>query len=423
MKKILFLAVKDLKILLSNKGNIFWVFGFPVMFALFFGVISSDFGKEPTGMKIAVIDQDKSEFSGSYISQLQSYEALRIVRPSRDAAIEQVRKGQIAAAVVIKKGFGDGFEAMFDSNEPKLEIASDPSRKMEEGFLQGLLARAQFEAMSKKFTDRNWMRSQIDLWRDEVKDANKLNMGQAKLYLNFFDSLDTLFKDVNEKNFNAGFKGGKILNFAKLDVNREYDGPAAPFQISFPQALIWGILGCTATFAVSIVKERSHGTFERLRVGPIGRTHILAGKGLACFITSASMVCTLYIGTKILFRMPVGSLPLFVLATICTLLCFVGIMMFISTLGRTEQIVGGASWAMFMVMAMLGGGMIPLFIMPSWLRSCSHISPVKWGILALEGAIWRHFSFVEMLSPCLVLLAFGTAAFLLGVFMLRRQEK
>jgi hypothetical protein len=37
MKTVLLLAIKDLRVLLSNKGNVFWVFGFPVMFALFFG--------------------------------------------------------------------------------------------------------------------------------------------------------------------------------------------------------------------------------------------------------------------------------------------------------------------------------------------------------------------------------------------------
>jgi ABC-2 type transport system permease protein len=422
MKKVLFLALKDLKVLLSNKGNIFWVFGFPALFALLFGAIYSSAGKEPSGIKIAVVDEDKSEFSSSYISLLESYEALKIVRVSRNEAIEQVRKGKIAAAVVLKKGFGDGFEAVFNSKEPKLEIASDPSRKMEGGYLQGLLAKAQFEALGKKFTDRKWMKNQINLWRGEVKDANELGTEQAKLYLNFFDSFDTLLKDVNDKNLNAGFKGD-ILNFSKLDVKKEYNGPITPFQITFPQALLWGILGCTATFAISIVKERTHGTFERLRVGPIGRAHILGGKGLACFITCCLIICALYVCAKVIFRMPIGNLPLFVLAALCTLLCFVGLMMFICTLGRTEQSVGGAGWAMIMIMAMFGGGMVPLAFMPAWLRPFSHASPVKWGIFALEGAIWRNFSLMEMISPCLVLLAIGTTAFLLGVVMLQRQEK
>jgi ABC-2 type transport system permease protein len=121
--------------------------------------------------------------------------------------------------------------------------------------------------------------------------------------------------------------------------------------------------------------------------------------------------------------MPIGSLPLFILALTCTLLCFVGLVMFICTLGRTEQSVGAAGWAILMIMGMLGGAMLPLIFMPSWLRPFSHISPVKWSIFALEGAIWRNFTLTEMITPCLILLAIGTAAFMLGVAMLRRQDK
>jgi len=421
MKKVLFLAVKDLRVLLSDKGNIFWVFGFPVLFALFFGTIYAGAGKGPSGMNIAVVDEDKSEFSSSYISKLESDEALQIVHLSREDAIEQVRKGKVAAAVILNKGFGEGFEALFNSDDPKLEVAADPSHRMESGYLQGLLAKAQFEALGDQFGDREWMRDQINLWRDELENANDLDAEQAELYLNFMDSFDTLLKDSNEGGFSAGFDGD-MLNFAKMDVSREYEGPITPFQITFPQVLLWGFLMCTATFAISIVKERTNGTFDRLRIGPLGYAHILGGKGLACFLTCILIICILFFGGKAIFKLPIGSLPLFIPAVFCTILCFVGLMMFICTLGRTEQSVGAAGWAILMIMGMFGGAMMPLAFMPSWLRAFSHFSPVKWGILALEGAIWRDFRFTEMISPCLVLLAIGITFFSLGVFMLRRQE-
>ena len=419
MKKVIFLAVKDLRVLISDRGNIFWVFGFPVIFALFFGAIYSGTDKGPSGMEIAVVNEDNSEFSNTYVSNLESNEALKIIKLGRDEALERVRKGKAAAAVILNKGFGDGFEALFNKDEPKLEIASDPSRKMESGYLQGLLAKAQFEALSGNFKDRKWMKDQVSVWRGEIEKAADLNFDQADLYLKFFDSLDKLVTDANDESFGRGFDGD-ILNFAKMDVNREYEGPLTAFQITFPQAMLWGILGCTATFAISIVKERTNGTFARLRIGPISRAHILAGKGLACFTTCLLISCILLIGAKTIFKMPIGNILLFIPAAFCTVLCFVGLMMLICTLGRTEQSVGGAGWAIIMIMAMIGGGMVPLAFMPSWLRPFSHISPVRWSIFALEGAIWRNFSISEMISPCVVLLAIGITAFLLGVFMLRR---
>jgi len=421
MKKLLFLAVKDMRVLLSDKGNIFWVFGFPVLFALFFGALYSGAGEGPSGMKIALVDEDNSEFSSSYISGLESDEALIVIHLNREEAIEQVRKGKVSAAVILNKGFGDGFEALFNSDEPKLEIASDPSRKMESGYLQGLLAKAQFEALGSKFNDQDWLRGQIKQWRDEVEGSNGLETEQAKLFLNFFDSFDTLITDSNDGGFAAGFEGD-LINFGKLDVSREYEGPIAPFQITFPQVLLWGFLMCTSTFAISIVKERTNGTFNRLRIGPLGYAHILGGKGLACFMTCICIVCILFLGAKIIFKMPMGNYALFIMGLFFTILCFVGLMMFVCTIGRTEQSVGAAGWAILMIMGMFGGAMLPLAFMPSWLRRFSYFSPVRWGILALEGAIWRDFKFTEMIIPCLVLLGIGLAFFLLGVAMLRRQD-
>jgi ABC-2 type transport system permease protein len=73
-------------------------------------------------------------------------------------------------------------------------------------------------------------------------------------------------------------------------------------------------------------------------------------------------------------------------------------------------------------MAMLGGGMIPLIAMPRWLQSASYISPIRWGIFALEGAIWRDLTVTEMFIPCAVLFGIGIVSFSLGVLMLRRHN-
>ncbi len=420
MKKVFFLAIKDIRVLMSDKGNIFWVLGFPLIFAFFFGAIYSDAGEGPSGMKIAVVDEEKSSFSTSYISKLEESEALKVTRLDRDQALEQVRKSKVTAAVILKEGLGNGFEAIFNRDEPKMEIAADPSRKMESGYLQGLLVKAQFEALSGSFTDKNWMKDQVSKWRGEIEEANDIDKEDVRLYLDLFDSYDNFFDDINDQDLKMGFDGD-ILNFSQTNISSASDGPTTPFQITFPQAMLWGILGCAATFAISIVKERTSGTFQRLLIGPIGKTHILAGKGAACFITCSFIMCIQFIGAKLFFKMPVGNLSFFVLAYFCTILCFVGMMMLISTLGRTEQSAGGAGWAIIMIMAMIGGGMMPLYFMPVWLRPFSNFSPVKWGIYALEGAIWRNFTLIEMAKPCLILIAIGFATFLLGVFNLKRQ--
>ena len=64
--------------------------------------------------------------------------------------------------------------------------------------------------------------------------------------------------------------------------------------------------------------------------------------------------------------------------------------------------------------SLFGGGMVPLAVMPEWMQSVSAISPVKWMIVAYEGAIWRGFSMAEMAVPCAILVTIGVVAFALG---------
>jgi len=421
MGKVIALAVKDLRVLAADKGSLFWVFGFPGLFALLFGAIYSGAGEGPSGMKVAVVDEDRSEFSGLYVSHLESEEALDVTRLDREEALTRVRKGNLAAAAVISPGFGEGFGAMFDANDPKLQIASDPGRRMEGAYLEGLLAKAQFEVLTTRFRDRQWMRGQMDTWRSEIETASDLAPEDTKVYLRFFDAMDGFLNDVNEQTYEGGLGKG-ILSIARLDVQRQYEGPRTSFQITFPQAIIFGLLSCAATFAISIVKERTTGTYQRLCIGPISHAHILAGKGLACFFTCAFVISLLVLGGKLIFKVPIGSPALFVVGAGCAVLCFVGLMMLISTLGKTEHSVGGAGWAILMVMAMFGGAMMPLAFMPAWMRNISHFSPVKWAILAMEGAIWRDFTITEMLLPCAILIALAVTSFLLGVLMLRRAQ-
>ena len=107
---------------------------------------------------------------------------------------------------------------------------------------------------------------------------------------------------------------------------------------------------------------------------------------------------------------------------LCTAFCFSGVMMFISVLGRTEQAVGGASWALLLVFSMVGGGMIPLIIMPQWLVTLGHFSPVKWGKSGVRGGrSGGGFTPADMLLPCGMLLLFGVAFFAIGLTIFTRR--
>jgi ABC-2 type transport system permease protein len=146
---------------------------------------------------------------------------------------------------------------------------------------------------------------------------------------------------------------------------------------------------------------------------------LLGGKALACFLAISAIELILFaIGAAFLGVRP-SSISLLIVVCLSASVGFVGFMMMVSSLGKTEQAVAGAGWAILMPMSMIGGGMVPQFVMPPWMSTVGNISPVKWTILGLEGAIWRNFSAAEMLVPCAILIGFGLVCFTVGVRGLR----
>lgn len=114
------------------------------------------------------------------------------------------------------------------------------------------------------------------------------------------------------------------------------------------------------------------------------------------------------------------SPSLLALAAVSIAFCFVGIMILMSTIGKSEEAVSGGAWAANMFMAMFGGGMMPLLFLPGFMKTLSNFSPVKWSILALEGSIWRGFTLADMLLPCGILLGTGAICLAVGARVLAR---
>jgi ABC-2 type transport system permease protein len=433
MAALLTLALKDLRLLLRDRAGLFWVLFFPLLMAIFFGSIMG--GGDDDGantLPIAVVDEDGTDASRAFADRLAKSEALRVEPLTRAEAIDAVRKGRLVAYVALAKGFGEAGGLPFGADQP-IEVGIDPSRRAEKGYLEGILMQSSFEGLVDQFSDprrlQEPVRRSIESLDEPLRTPPESSGVEARLsddqratLRGFLTSLDTFLGSVDTSVYRRG-PAAAAPSIKTVAIAEPETGPRSAFEISFAQAVAWALLGTVASFAMSVVRERVEGTFLRLRVAPLSRGRILAGKGLACALACAATVTLLVLVGSALFGVRVSSPLAMALAVAAAAVCFTGLMMLISTLGRTERAVGGAGWGIMLLMSMLGGGMIPLIAMPGWLQTASHASPVKWAILAMEGAIWRGFSLAEMLLPCAILVGVGGAAFAAGVANFARIER
>lgn len=440
MAQIFNIAMKDLKVLSRDPSGMFFILGFPILMGLFFGMMMSGMGSgggSTSKMKVALVDNDQTEQSKQFINLLNDGGKIELVPSELEESKEMVRKGRAIGVLALQEGFGDRV-GVFWGEPPEIQLGLDPSRGAESAMLQGYIMQAVGTMTGKRFADPSGFQTSIDAAKEDAKSDESMSPINKQLLLGFLGSVDSMLDSVDDlqtKQEGGAEEGAldqpgfQFANITEIDISRQVDPKSregqlkkinSQWDISFPQAMLWGILGCIAGFSASIAREQSSGTMTRLQVAPIAKYKILAGKALACFLAVLFVIVLMTILGYFLSMRP-GNIIHLCIAALSVAFCFVGIMMTLSLLGKTEQSVNGLGWMANMVMAMLGGCMIPVMFMPDFIKRFSILSPVRWAISAIEGAIWRDYTLPEMLVPCGILIGIGTVGMIVGSAILGRR--
>ncbi|CAG1009116.1 Linearmycin resistance permease protein LnrN [Phycisphaerales bacterium] len=429
MSAVLALAIKDLRLLGRDWANAFFTFLFPLLLAMFFGwVFSGMYGDEAAGkLEVALVNLDGRPASAAFAKDLTDDEALD-VRPAatREEGETMVRKRQVGACVIIPKDFEDNAGSIFAGKTLEIEAVVDPTRSAESGLLTGKLNEIAFRQMQRTFSDPAAMKKSFDSARASLATSEGISGSQRTLLNQMFDSITRTTEsfDTGQPGDGAasGMAGWRPIAVKVHKLESTATGPKMPtssYAVSFPQGVVWGLLGCVMAFAVSIVTERTGGTLLRLTTAPIAKGQILAGKALACFIS-----CLIVQGLLILLAMgPFGvAVPnwgLLLLVVFLTSFGFTGLMMLLAGLSRTEGGAQGLGRAVVLILAMIGGGSIPLFFLSKSVQMLARISPFTWATISIEGVLWRGFSLQDLALPGAVLVCFGVGGYAAGVYAMR----
>lgn len=424
MRAAIAIAAKDLRLLLRNRGALFFTLAWPLLLAVFFGLVFGGGGGSGRPA-VALVVADTHPASEQFAARVLALDTLAVERMDAASAEQQVRQGKRSAAIVLPIGFGQRSAGGFAGDPPEVGLWLDPSRRAERAMIEGMLLKLGGEAMFQRMNDP----AQRKDWLDTARaDLEAVSPASRPAFSDFYNALDTLLatpeaavagsEDGTEGGTGAGFTP---LRVAARDVAVAGKGPRNGFAISFTQGLFWALLGALMSFVTALVLERSEGTWDRLRCAPVPAGMLLLGKALACFAVMLAALLLVAGAGALAFGVVPQSLALLLLAFVAASAAFTGLMMLLASLGGSVQSATGLAWAVLLPMAMAGGAMIPLFVMPAWMLQLSHLSLVKWAVLAFEGAIWRGFSLAEMLPALAILLLTGLACGALGAWRIRRQ--
>ncbi len=421
MRIVLYIAGKDLLLSWRDRlGFFWWMIGFPLLIAVLIGTIFAGVLEGPSKpMTVAVVDEAASDNSRDYIRLLASSGSIRVQEMPRLRAQEAVRQGKVSGFVLLRKGFHVS-PAIFFGSRLRVAVGMDPAHQAELAYVEATLNETAIRYLRERWLDPPRRPEIVEDWLSDLGRRNSLTAVERKTVEGMLVALDRFLQPASTPA--ASRPGARIGNVEVVEVDAELR-PQSAFEVCFPIGIAWGLIGLAAEFAMAIVREREIGTLLRLRAAPLSRVKVLAGSGLACFVGCVGVMALLLAVGHFVFGVRLQNPAALGLAAVCIALGFVGVTIFLTSLGRTESAVGGAAWAVLLILSMLGGGMVPQIFMPGWLEMAGQFSPVKWAIRSLEGGIWRGFSTAEMFRPCAILVAEGAVFAIAGALLLRRFDR
>ena len=173
--------------------------------------------------------------------------------------------------------------------------------------------------------------------------------------------------------------------------------------------------------AISIVKEREHGTLEQLIVTPLTPTEIMIGKITPYLLVGLVQLTAVLVLGHFVFRVPIrGSVALIYGVSLLFIIASLALGLFISTLARAQAQAIQASAFFMLPNVLLSGFMFPREAMPPVAHEIGYLLPLTFFLQIMRGIILKGVGLRELWPQTLMLLGFAVASF---VFAVRRFHK
>ena len=230
--------------------------------------------------------------------------------------------------------------------------------------------------------------------------------------------------------FRSSAKGQAM--FSNTQVTAERAGkPARPSSVqqSVPGWLVFGMFFVVASVAGLFVEERSCGALARLRSLGAAPATLLAAKVVPYMLVNGIQAALmLSVGVWLMPVLGGDGLSLqgiswsaLVLVLLAISAAAVSLALAVACLVRTHAQASTLGPILNVLMAALGGIMVPLFVMPEVMQQIAAYSPMNWGLEALLDVLLRGAD-VSAVLPRIGRLSGFSALMLVGAYLLFRHQ-
>ena len=423
MRKLPALLFKELLVLLRDPVGLAVTFLMPLAVLVVVTLVQDGAFKKVTRftVKVALVDEDGSEVSRSLASGFAAAEGVQLFVEEngrtldRAAARESVRQGRAQVFVVLPRGLGAASESAARdwasapaAGQPSPSITpietffdpgvTGPYRLLVTLALQRLAQGKEFELDLKAWSAALPKKIAAELPDDLALPA--LENAQAPAYL----------------------PGHALTVAAPASAALIPEGTAAPsllpdmVQFNVPAYTVFAMFFIVIPISTCLLRERQEGTLLRLLTMPVPPLALVTGKLLLYLAVSLLQFALMIVAGRWLlpalgtqtFELNAAVVPLLAL-TLCTGLAAVGFSLAVASTATSQEQAGMAGATSVVILAALGGVMVPVFFMPPVMQRLSGLTPLNWGVTAYQDLFTRSAGLPEIAGRMLLLASFGLA--------------
>lgn len=382
MTAALAIGAVELRRFFRDRSNIFFVFVFPLLMVL---VIGLQFGEQSGQSRVAVAGGD-SALRTAVVAELET-EDVNVTFDDADDVREQLARGRSDVGVFIPAEAADAFEA---GENVRIEIVT-ADRAGSPATMQKV--RTAVQAVG---TQQSQLAALTGAGLDEATAHDALTRARETVQPPVVEVLDT------------------------DELAQEFSG-VGQFEVGAVQQMLLFVFLISLAGSATLIQARREGVIARTLAAPVSARHVIGGQVIGRFVIALLQGGYIMLGTTLLFGVTWGDVLLagLILSVFC--LVAAAAAMVIGSVMDNDSAASGVGIGVGLVLAGLGGSMLPLELFPDSLRTVADFTPHAWGYEAF-AEIQRHDAGLMDILPSLGVLA-GMAVFLLvlGSWLLRRS--
>ena len=406
--KIWMSVVKEFLLLKRDLGGLIILFVMPLVLVITVTLIQDSTFKAVTDSKIQIllVDNDKGSVSKTVFENLQKSNIFTVVTQidnqpvTEEIAKENVHKGKFQLAIVIPQNLSSDLQAKVDQNVEKivssLGLTDSTATAEPQRIIKEKEVKLYFDpAVQMSF--KNAVMSSIDKMISQIETKS--------IYSTFEKQLGEGTTDFEQKSF---------ITFKEIipRINNKEVRPNS-VQHNVPAWTLFAIFFIVIPLSINIVKEKTQGTFVRLRTNPVSNLVVIIGKtitySIICMIQFYMMVAVA------VFLFPHIGLPSLnieghlIMTSIVALFsgfAAIGFGILLGTVASTQEQSAPFGATSVIILAAIGGVWVPVFAMPTIMQYIAKSSPMNWGLEAFYDVLLRNVSFLEIIPRITLLFLF-----------------